>query len=87
MKQIIEAIRAAIPNAPEDLADYILWNRTPYPFGKITARSLYKAASRFERAGRSGKGLCEFCDNLAPEGEYACDRCKKALQKAREWEG
>jgi hypothetical protein len=40
-----QIIRAAIPEADEVLCDHILWGRTPFPMGAITAQSLFKAAN------------------------------------------
>jgi len=39
-----EIIRKAIPNADDELCEFILWGRTPFPAGSITARDLYQAA-------------------------------------------
>ena len=45
-----DVIKAAIPGADEFVCDHVLWGRTPFPMGKVTARSLYRAASRLRRA-------------------------------------
>lgn len=75
----LEIIRAAIPNATEELAEEILWGRTPFPIGRVSAKDLYKAASRFERAAKNEIALCDFCNNKVT-GVYAvCDSCNKAL--------
>ena len=74
-----EVIRAAIPNADEATLDHVLWGRTPFPMGKVTARSLYKAASAFRRACEHGVQLCDFCDRPAVKGCWTCERCAAAL--------
>jgi len=72
-----QIIRAAIPDANDSLCEHILWGRTPYPMGRITARSLYRAADRFRRAQENGVQLCSFCDNAA-DG-MACRKCDAVL--------
>lgn len=85
--QIQQVIRAAIPDATTEDCEWILWERTPYPCGGITARSIYKAASQFIRAVRNHLQLCEHCHNKVPEGKFTCDKCQRALDKATsEWE-
>lgn len=79
MTTAIDVVRAAIPGADENLCDFILWEMTPYPAGKITAQSLYKAASRFKRASENNVRLCDFCENRAEPGQYMCSRCSVAM--------
>lgn len=71
----LEIVRNAIPNASDELCDFILWERTPFPVGHVTARSLYAAANRFHRAYEHGKKLCMFCDKLAVT-ETGFDLCE-----------
>ncbi len=78
---INEIIRAAIPDASEAMCEYILWERTPFPVGKITAKSLYRAAARTRRCSERGIKLCDFCDNIAVEGRWACVRCNEVLHQ------
>ena len=77
-----QIIKAAIPHATDRLMDYIVWGRTPFPCGPVSAKQLYKAASGYQRATANNIILCEFCDNKAPTGKYACDRCESVLSKA-----
>ena len=77
-----QIIRAAIPNASDETCEYVLWERTGYPFKRLTARDLYKAASRMKRAEDNGIVLCDFCDNKANEN-YICDSCREVLDAAR----
>lgn len=78
---INEIIRAAIPDAGEATCDYILWSRTPFPMGKITAKSVYRAAARIRRCGAKGITLCDYCDNIAEKGKWACAKCHEALHQ------
>ena len=77
-------IKAAIPNADEATIEYVLWGRTPFPVGAITAKSLYRAAARIQRCAKNGTRLCEFCDNRVEKGKWTCEKCDKALSNARE---
>ena len=79
-----QIIRAAIPAADEGLVDHIMWARTPFPCGRVTAQSIYRAASRWRRAGERGVELCEMCDRLAASGSYTCAVCTAALSRHRE---
>ncbi len=78
---INDIIRAAIPDASEATCEYILWGRTPFPVGKITAKSVYRAAARIRRCSERGIKLCDFCDNIAEKGRWACVRCNEVLNK------
>jgi len=78
-----QIVRAAIPNASAELIEHIIWGRTPFPVGAITARSLYKAASSFKRASDKGIALCDFCDNKANPNGYLCDSCQESLNACR----
>ena len=77
-------IRAAIPDATDEACEWILWERTPYPMGAIDARSVYKAASRMQRAANHKLRLCELCDRVAEPGKWICHRCEDFLTKARQ---
>jgi len=83
MTTYAEIIKAAIPTANEDMCEYILWNRTPYPMAKVSARMLFKAASRTARAYRNGFRLCELCDNLADADGFECRSCRESLEEVR----
>lgn len=78
-----EIIRNAIPDAPDDLVEHIVWGRTPFPFAPLTAKDFYKAASRYRRASKKGKQLCDFCDRLAVR-RFRCEQCDDALARARQ---
>ena len=84
MTSIQDVIRAAIPGAPKDLCEFILWERTSYPFGRLTAQKIFKAASGFARAGANGRALCEMCRRLSVPQKFLCERCQSALDNAQE---
>ena len=84
MTTIADIIHGAIPDASPDLCEHILWSMTPYPCGAITAKSLYRAASRFKRAKENGIRLCDWCDNQAQEHKYLCQKCESGLDRCRE---
>jgi hypothetical protein len=73
-----DCVRAAIPDASDELCHYIIWGRTPYPFIKLTARDFYKAASGWRRAFANKIQLCDFCDRPAVDG-WTCQPCREAL--------
>ena len=75
---VSQIIRAAIPEASDELCEHILWSRTPFPVGAVNAKSLYCAASRLDRAHKHGLVLCEFCDNVRTH-KWTCDRCEEYL--------
>jgi hypothetical protein len=86
MHSALDIVRAAIPKADMDLTRLILWERTSFPCGRVTARELYRAASRFDRAARHGRVLCDFCDRIPMDGKRLCARCDQALRIAVEEE-
>ncbi len=74
-----DIIKAAFPNANDEICSFILWARTPYPFGVITAKSLFSAARRFKRASDNNIQLCDLCDRIAENNKTVCAKCHKAL--------
>ena len=76
-------IKAAIPGADDSLCEHIIWGRTPFPCGAITAQSLYKAASRYARATKNKIRLCDFCDRVAEPDGWCCGSCRDALARVR----
>jgi hypothetical protein len=76
----LDICRAAKPDADEGWADHILWGRTPFPMVRVTAQSLYKAASRQARAEIRGRVLCDFCDEIAMPGDGLCPKCDAVLR-------
>ena len=79
-----EIVCAAIPGASAELADAILWNRTPFPCGPVSARDLFRAASAWRRAKANGIALCTLCDQVATPGHWDCGRCRAAVAKSLE---
>ena len=77
---IEQVIKNAIPDATKSEMVYILWFRTPFPCGSITARSLYKAAPAYLRAYNNDVKLCEWCHNKV-DTKTLCSRCQKALKE------
>jgi len=77
-----EIIRAAIPSATDDLCDHILWGRTTFP-ASTSAKTLYRAASRFSRAKDKGQILCDHCDNIALEKRFICLQCHDFITQVR----
>lgn len=81
MTTVASAVLAAIPDASEDVINYVVWERTPYPMGRISVRSVYKAASQLFRAGKNRRQLCTFCHNQSMPGEWECKKCRDALDR------
>lgn len=84
MTTIAQVVLAAIPGADKDTIDHILLGRTPYPVGRISAQSLFKAASGWRRAAEHKLRLCDHCHNLALAGHWECQSCRDALIRASE---
>jgi hypothetical protein len=76
--------RAAKPGAADDWCEHVLWGRTPFPVGKVTPQSLYRAASALARAENKGHILCDFCEVVVPPGHYTCLACDAVLTSAQE---
>ena len=83
MTTIYEVIRAAIPEADGGLCEMILWGRTPFPAGRITARRLFRAASGWQRAQQQGYRLCEWCERRVWPSGWTCERCDAVLSRVR----
>lgn len=77
----LDIVKAAIPGADQDLAQHVLWARTPFPIGAVSAHDLYRAASRYRRAIEQGLRLCDWCDRVCGD-ELLCERCASALHAA-----
>jgi hypothetical protein len=70
-------IQAGYPCATDEDITYILWSRTPYPIGAVTAKSLYNASRRVWRAHTHNIRLCDCCNNRASRGRILCKKCAK----------
>lgn len=73
----LDLAKAVLPGATDDIADYALWNRTPFPFDK-NPRVLFKCLDGWRRACANGRQLCDFCHRTAVDG-WTCERCSAAL--------
>lgn len=83
--RIEQIIRAAMPEATDADCEHVLWGMTPFPAGAVSARTLYRAASRARRASQNGILLCDWCDNKRSEGRGTlCESCWRALNTERE---
>lgn len=82
--KIIEIMRAAWSDITEDEAEYVLWERTPYPFSN-SSREIYASTRRLKRAAENNIRLCDFCDNRTESGNkvYVCRSCARTLDNAR----
>src|SRR3954469_743842 len=78
----LDIVRAAIPGADVRLAEAILWERTSFPCGSVTARDLYRAAARFHRAAAKGIWLCDWCDRAVSAARGLCPSCTRLLRVA-----
>ena len=78
---ILEIVRAVIPNANNEVVDFLMWNRTPFPIGPTPTKSIYRAASTWQRACKNKIALCDFCDNKVAT-KFLCVKCDSALKSA-----
>jgi hypothetical protein len=77
---IAQIITNAIPDVDEKGIDYIMWERTPYPCGSLTARDLYTIARRTQRAYFNKIRLCDFCNRkIDIKKETLCVNCSKKM--------
>lgn len=76
-------VQAAIPNATDSVIAHVLWGRTPYPCGRITAQLLYRAASAWRRACEKGLRLCDFCHRVAEPDKWTCTQCREGFERCR----
>ncbi len=76
----IDIIAKVFPDANEHDLDYVLWNRTPFPFD-ASPRVLFKNADGYRRACANGIQLCELCSRPARRGKLSCAPCHAALTK------
>lgn len=62
---ILDLVREYFPDASEDEADFILWERTAFPMNSVDG--LRTQLAEFKQAvGRyPNAGFCDFCNNLA----------------------
>jgi len=74
-----QIVQTALPDAPGWLVNDVIWSRTPFPIGKVTARQFWKAANGLRRAQEHGLVLCEMCHRVAVPGDYLCGRCRDAM--------
>jgi hypothetical protein len=81
MTTFAQVVKAAVPGASDDFIEHIIWGRTPYPCGAITAKSLYKAASQYNRAYQHHIRLCDWCHRPAELNDYMCKHCNDALRQ------
>lgn len=76
-----QVIRAAMPDADAATIEHILWGRTPFPMGQVTAQTLYRAASQWRRAMQNGLRLCDYCDKVVSDPrEFQCQHHTDVLR-------
>lgn len=73
-------ISIAIHDSNDALIDYVLWNRTPFPF-ETSPKVLFKFAAGYRRACLNNILLCELCPRPAMPNEWTCQSCRAALDK------
>lgn len=73
-----ELVKAGYPGATPRIIEHVMWGRTAFPFVKLDARTIIKAASGFYRATMKGLVLCDFCHRLAVKGDSLCESCQSA---------
>ena len=74
----IDFVQKAFPGLSQDEADYLLWNRTPFPFDG-RPRTIYRSIAGSIRAAKNGIQLCETCWRPAVDG-WNCETCNDALR-------
>jgi hypothetical protein len=72
---VMEVARAAAPDFDDDLLDYLLWERTPFPM-RISFRDIYYGIRRAVRASKHHLILCEYCNRIAEPNRSLCSHCR-----------
>jgi hypothetical protein len=83
----LDVVRAAMPDATEEDAEFIVWARTPFPMVEGAARNIYRAASGWARATRNGRVLCDLCWRAVTGEGMTCETCMRMLEECRLYEG
>jgi len=60
--------------------EFILWQRTPFPFNTITAKEFYRTCCRELRCRKNNIHLCDFCNRIATNESCTCEYCEKILK-------
>lgn len=76
-KTVIEVVKMVFPRISDDVASYILWERTAFPFSDL--RTTWKQLHQFKRANASGRPLCTWCNSIVAKEGNDCGRCTKAF--------
>lgn len=73
-----ELVSKALPGADAEHVEYVLWNRTPFPF-ETSPRLIFKWASGYRRACANKIELCELCSRPSLPDKWTCQACDNAL--------
>lgn len=83
----IELVRKHFPNATDDFADYVLWNRTGFPSffdSDIGAEKYFEnQIIEFKKLLDAGKTPCDLCNSEAVKNGL-CQKCFDLLKPAQE---
>ena len=76
-------IREVFPEATMDESDYLLWNRTAYPFFGADVEHCLKQLREYKFTSenlKEGERVCDMCSNgiVKKEDGWTCDKCRKA---------
>ena len=78
----IELVKEYFPKATKDLADFILWEKTAFPFGDETY--LRKQLQTLAKAFKLGRTVCDCCGKIKDKAgmkSYACKKCTKVVKQ------
>lgn len=76
-------IRKVFPKATGDFCEYVLWERTAYPFAN--AAHIKRQIREFKFASdnlKKGQQLCDHCSRVAMRGKWMCRQCRDSLARA-----
>ena len=80
-----EFVRTLWPGARLDFAEWVLWERTAFPFAKPD--TVKQQMREFKEASDSlppGTEMCDFCNEPAILGEWLCSAHKFVMEKVRD---
>jgi hypothetical protein len=72
---LFAVVREYFPNATDDECGFLIWNRTPYPMGRL--ENIRECLANFKSARDVGKYPCDICESFVDQPDSICDTCRE----------